>query len=162
MGGHCRFRRPRRVGLVRWLIRGRVEVTTVAAGAFVVEQAGSTTATVLAAGAGILVAAVPGVRWWATRVFQLVALPHRVRSALGEAGAFDLRGRLPWVLWARSAGPNVVLVELKLRAGVTFEDVLHAVPHLRTACAAPEVRVLMRRRADRLALALVRPRWGLW
>jgi hypothetical protein len=137
-------------------------VAAVASGALVVDATSPFTGSVLAVAAGILIAAVPGVRRLATRLFQLVVLPHRMRTALGEAGAVDLRGRLPWVLWARSAGSNVVLVELKLRAGVTFEDIHHAVPHIRTACAAPEVRILMRRRPDRLAVALIRPHWGLW
>ncbi|MCO1657268.1 hypothetical protein [Pseudonocardia humida] len=157
-----RSRRPRRVGLVRWLVRGRVELTTVVSGALAVDSAGPWISGLLAAVGGVLIAAVPGVRHGVIRAYQLVVLPHRVRSALTEACAVDLRGRLPWVLWALPAGPYAVLVEVKLRAGVTFEDLYDAVPNIRTACAAPEVRVLMRRRPDRLAVLLIRPRWGLW
>jgi hypothetical protein len=154
---------PRRPGLFAWLLRCRVELATITSGSLLAHLAGPAVIGLLMATAGILVAAVPAVRHRATRAYQLVVLPHRVRSALTEAGAVDRRGRLPWVLWALPAGPNAVRVEVKLRAGVTFEDLYDATSNLEVACAARAVVVgLHDRRPDRARIILIHPRWGLW
>lgn len=153
---------PDRPGLLALAIRWRIELVGVVTVALVWRFTSGFALTVLTVAIAIVVATVPPVRQAAARGWQLVVLPHRVRTALAEAGVVDRRGRLPWVLWALSAGENVVRVEVKLRAGITFEDVYLATPHLRTACASPEVRVLLRpRRPDRVTILLVRPRWGL-
>ena len=156
-------RRPRRPGLLRRLVRCRTEVAIIASGSSFAHVAGPEAVGISAAATGILIAAVPSIRHRASRVHQLVAIPHRVRSALGEAGAVNRRGLLPWVLWALPMGPNAVRVEVKLRAGVTFEDLYYAVPNLQTACAAGDVRIFLhKRRPDRATIILIRPRWGLW
>jgi hypothetical protein len=152
----------RRPGLAAVAVRWRVELAAGAALGTTWHFAGSTVIAAVIAAAVLVVATVPPVRQFTARGWQLVVLPHRVRAALAEAGAVDRLGRLPWVLWALSAGENVVRVEVKLRAGVAFEDVYFAAPYLRSACASPEVRVLLRpRRPDRVTVLLVRPRWGL-
>lgn len=151
-----------RPSLLALALRWRVELVGVLVIALVWRFTGGLTLTALTIAGAIVLATVPPVRQVAARGWQLVALPHRVRTALAEAGAVDRHGRLPWVLWAASAGPNVVRVEVKLRAGVVFEDIYLSIPHLSTACASPEVRVLLRsRRPDRVTILLVRPRWGL-
>ena len=155
-------RRHRWPGLLPVIVRWRVEVAVVAAVGLLWHLTGALVLAVVAATAAILIAAVPVVRYAAVRSWQLVALTHRVRAALVSAGVEDRYGRLPWVLWASSAGPDVVLVEVKLRPGVTFDDLYLARPHLAVACAAAEVQVLMRRsRPDRVVVLLVQPRWGL-
>jgi hypothetical protein len=146
-------------GLLAVVVRWRIEVTAVTAIGLLWHLAGGFFVGTLAVTTAILTATVPAIRQAAVRSWQLVTLPHRVRTALAQAGAVDRDGRLPWVLWARSAGPNVVMVEVKLRPGVTFDDLSLARPHIAVACAAAEVVVLVRRcRPDRAVVCLVRPR----
>jgi hypothetical protein len=163
MTGDDHPRIPRRPGLLAWLVRCRVELAAITSGSLLAHVVDPAVIGLLMATAGILVASVPAARHRATRAYQLVLLPHRVRSALAEAGAVDRRGRLPWVLWALPAGPNAARVEVKLRAGVTFEDLHGAVSNLGVACAAQEVKVFLhKRRPDRARIFLIRPHWGLW
>jgi hypothetical protein len=155
-------RRPRRPGFTVVALRWRIELGVVLAAALLVDFAGLPAAGLMATAGGAAVAVVPPVRGATVRAYQLVALPHRVRKALAEAGAVDSNGHLPWILYARSAGPHVIQVEIKLRAGVTFEDLYFALPNIRTACAALDARVFPHaHRPDRARLFLVRPRWGL-
>lgn len=153
----------RRPSLAAVALRWRVELAATAGLGTAWHYAGSAVVVIVLVVAVLVVATVPPARQVAARGWQLVVLPHRVRAGLAEVDAVDRHGRLPWVLWARSAGENVVRVEVKLRAGVTFEDVYLAIPNLAAACASPEVRVLLRpRRPDRVTILLVRPRWGLF
>src|SRR4051812_39743067 len=122
MTGEDRSAHLRRPGLVRCAVQWRIELATAVGVALLVHFAGPTFACLLTIAVIAVVTTAPPVRQAVVRPFHLVVLPHRVRTALAQAGAVDLDGRLPWVLWARSAGPNVIRVEVQLRAGVTFED----------------------------------------
>jgi hypothetical protein len=162
MNGADLRRRPRRPALVAVAVRWRIELAATAGTALLVHVISPTVAGLVITAATAAVVAVPPVRGAAVRAYQLVALPHRVRKGLAEGGAVDSKGHLPWVLHARSAGPNAIRVEVKLRAGVTIDDLHEALPNIRTACAAPEARVFLRGcRPDRAAVFLIRPRWGL-
>jgi hypothetical protein len=161
--GDDRPRRPRRPGLIARAIHWRIELAIAASTGLLAHFTGPTFVCLLATAAIAVVATVPVIRQATVRAFHLIALPHRVRTALAQAGAVDLDGRLPWVLWARSAGPNVVRVEVQLRAGVTFADLYDAIPNVGTACATLDARVFQRVcRCDRASVFLVKPRWGLW
>jgi hypothetical protein len=160
---HCDHRRrPRRPGLIRRAVYWRVELASATVGGSLIHYTGPVVVELLAATTGLVIATFPPAREVAVRCFHLVALPHRVRTALAQAGAVDLDGRLPWVLWARSAGPNAVWVEVKLRPGVTYSAVCRAIPHIEIACVSPEVFAFRHTlRSDRVRVFLIRPRWGL-
>ncbi len=156
-------RHPRRPGLIRRAVHWRIELAIAVGTALLIHFTGLAFVCLLATAVIAVVATVHAVREAAVRAFYLIALPHRIRTALAQAGAIDLDGRLPMVLWARSAGPNVVRVEVQLRAGVTFDDLCNAMPNVGTACATVDARVFQRLcRCDRASLFLIRPRWGLW
>jgi hypothetical protein len=156
-------RRARRPDLIARAVHWRMELGIATGGALLAHFTSIEFAGVLGGTAGILVVGVPPIRCAAIRAYQLVALPHRVRRALGEAGAVDSNGKLPWVLYARSAGPNVIWVEIKLRAGVTYDDLYLAMPNIRTACAALDARAFLHAgRSDRARVILLKPRWGLF
>jgi hypothetical protein len=156
------WRRPRRPGFTAVAVRWRIELATATGAALLVHFTGPTFAGMVATAAAAAAVVAPPVREAAVRAYQLVALPHRVRKALAEAGTVDSNGNLPWILYARSAGPNAIRVEIKLRAGVTYDDLYFAAPDIRTACAALDARVFLHAyRSDRARVFLIRPRWGL-
>lgn len=159
---HRPYRRRYRPGFIVRGICWRLELAAASTLALLAYSVNHTVVLVLAGTAAILTASVPVLRRVAVRAWQLVVLPHRVRSGLAQSCAVDLDGRPPWVLWACSAGPHVVRVEVKLRSGIPAEELFLAVPHVAGACAAPEVRVFLHEhRPDRVSVFLVRPRWGL-
>jgi hypothetical protein len=158
----CHHRRAHRPDLIARAVHCRIELGIATGGALLGHFTSFELVGVLSGTAGVLVVTVPAIRGAAVRAYQLVALPHRVRKALAEAGAVDSNGNLPWVLYARSAGPNAIWIEIKLRAGVTYEDLYWAVPNIQTACAALDARVFLHAgRSDRARVILLKPRWGL-
>jgi hypothetical protein len=118
---------------------------------------------VIGIGAAMVVAfvvAVPPVRRFVLRVWELLIAPHRVRAGLIQAGVADRRGFLPWVLWAVPDGKEV-RVDLALRAGTTAKDLYRAAPVIATACGAAEIEVVQRPgRPDRVSVFVLQPRWG--
>lgn len=93
----------RRAGLGAILVRWRVEVL-LALGAGALGLYGDLRVVALLAGATALVSATTATgRAAAVRLWQLLAVPHRVRSAFAEAGVTSRQGRLPWIFYARPA-----------------------------------------------------------
>jgi hypothetical protein len=151
----------RRPGLLEIAVRWRLELLAAAAIAGIWSQVGTAVIGVVAAVALVVVATVPAARQIAMRSWEVVVVPHRVRSALLHAGVADRHGRLPWVLWAVPAG-SIVRVDLGLRAGIIPDDVAGAAPVIATACGAAQVAVIrIPHRPDRVTLLIARPRWGL-
>jgi hypothetical protein len=156
------YRRRHRPGFIARAIQWRVEVVAASSLGVLVAFVNHVVVYAIAGTAAILIVSVPHLRRAAVRAWLLVVLPHRVRSGLAQSSAVDLDGRPPWVLWASSAGPNVIKVEVKLRSGITADDLFRATGYIAGACAAPEVRVFLHEhRPDRASVFLVRPRWGL-
>jgi hypothetical protein len=152
----------RRPGALVVLVRWRLELAVVVGVTGALWLAGGVVAATVVAALLALAATTPVVRRGLVRGWQLVVLPHRVRSALVQAGVTTRGGYLPWILWARSAGPNVVRVELKLLSGITVQEIRRAAPVIAGACAAVEVWVFTRAyRPDRATVLLLLPRWGM-
>lgn len=108
----------------------------------------------------IVAVVVPQVRTVARRIERTLVIPHRLRSALVQGGVTDRSGRLPWLVWARPLEEDV-LVHVWLRAGVTTGDLEAAIPLIRSACGAVEVRIASPdMRPDRALVRIVGPRWG--
>lgn len=142
------------------LIRWRVEIATAVAVGFAVEALGAAVSGLLAGMVALVVALVPSVRRTFVGALLSVVVTHRVRAALLESGVASRSGKLPWLVIARSRG-QVVLVYAWLRAGTTCEDLDFAVPVIRSACGAVDVRVARHsNRYDRAVIMVARPRWG--
>jgi hypothetical protein len=157
-----RFLPPqRRPGLGAVAVRWRVEITLLAVLLLTWHYLGGRLLTAVLAATVLAAAAVPAVRPTLVRAWQLLVVPHRVRAALVQAGVTDRAGRPPWILFAASAGP-AVRVELRLRAGVTVDDLRDAQSLLEAACGASAVQVMRHpQRSNRAALAVHDPMWGL-
>jgi hypothetical protein len=92
----------------------------------------------------------------------VLAVPHRVRAAFVQAGVATRSGYLPWVFWARPDG-QAVRVAVGLRSGIAVRDLRDAVPVILSACGAAQVEIVPSPdRADRVAVAVISPRRGLW
>ena len=52
------------------------------------------------------IVAVPAVRRFVLRVWELLIAPHRVRAGLVQAGVADRRGFLPWAYMKMWKGPR--------------------------------------------------------
>ena len=152
----------RRPGPLAVLVRWRVEILLVVAVAAVWYLAGGVTVGILVAVVASLVLTIPTARPGALLVWQLLAVPHRVRAAFVQAGVATRSGYLPWVFWARPDG-QAVRVAVGLRSGIAVRDLREAVPVIQSACGATEVEIVPSPdRADRAAVVVVRPRRGLW
>jgi hypothetical protein len=94
-------------------------------------------------------------------LIQTIVMPHRLRSALVQAGITDRDGRLPWITWARPKG-DAVIASVWLRAGTTPDDLRSNTSVISTACGAEGVEVIQRSaRQDLVKVVVYRPRWGL-
>lgn len=111
----------------------------------------------------IVAVVVPQVRTIARRIERTLVVPHRLRSALVQAGVTDRSGRLPWLVWARPLDEDV-LVHVWLRSGITSGDLEAAIPLIKSACGAGDVQIASAElRPDRVLVRIVAPRWGrLW
>lgn len=153
------YRRP---GLTTLLLWWRVEVL-LALGAGVLWHYGGPRIVGLLAAVAVLVLTTSATgRAVAMAVWQLLAVPHRVRTAFVQAGVTSRQGRLPWIFYARPSGDGVE-VSVGLRSGITLRDLCGAVPVIRGACGATYVEIVSRPgRPDRAVIVVVRPRRGLW
>jgi hypothetical protein len=155
--------RPRLVappGVVTVLLRWRAELLVAGVVALAWRTAGAEVFAICALVLAVLVAFVPGVRLGAVWLVQALVVPHRVRTALVQAGVADRGGRMPWVVAARPIGHSV-RVSIWLRAGTTVADVARAADLIACACGAVQVDVVRRfARADRVTVLVHRPRWG--
>jgi hypothetical protein len=150
----------RRPGLLAVLVRWRVEVLLAVAwyclGIIEVGIAIGIAATALALSA----ISFPAVGHGAVSVVQSLVVPHRVRSALIQAGIASRRGRPPWIVIAWPQG-DAVLVRLWLRAGTTTDDLRRADHIIAGATGATRVEISDRSaRLDRATLIVRHPRWG--
>jgi hypothetical protein len=156
------FPPPRRKpGLLTILVRWRLEVLAAAFVAAVWWRLGAGVVLAVVAVVVVLVAAVPPVRAVAVRLARIVVIPHRVRSALIQAGVTDRAGRPPWLLGARVHGEAVV-VWVWLRSGTTSADLRDSVGVIAAACGAVDVEISRdSARLDRATVIVHRPRWGV-
>ena len=93
--------------------------------------------------------------------FQLLAVPHRLRSAFVNSGVASRSGRLPWIFWARPVRGSVE-VAVGLRSGIAVDDLRDGITVMESACGAAQVNVVADpHRADRVRVVVVRPRRGL-
>jgi hypothetical protein len=152
----------RRPGPLAVLVRWRVEILLLLAVAAVWYVAGGVTVGILVAVLASLVLTIPPLRPVGLLVWQLLAVPHRVRAAFVQAGVATRSGYLPWVFWARPDG-EAVRVAVGLRSGIAVRDLREAVPVFLAACGAAQVEIVHRpERPDRVAVVVVRPRRGLF
>jgi hypothetical protein len=152
----------RRPGPLTVLVRWRVEILLLVVVAAVWHVAGGAALGILAVVLASLVLTIPAVRPGALLVWQLLAVPHRVRAAFVQAGVATRSGYLPWVFWARPDG-QAVRVAVGLRSGIAVRDLRDAVPVILSACGAAQVEIVPSPdRADRVAVAVISPRRGLW
>lgn len=92
---------------------------------------------------------------------QTVVVPHRLRSALIQAGVADREGRPPRIIWARPTR-DAVLASVWLRSGTTLADLSSAISVISTACGAQDAEVMQSSaRQDWAVVVVHRPRWGL-
>ena len=153
------YRRP---GLATRLLWWRIELLLALLIGALWHYAGPRVVELLAGVLALVLATTPTGRAAAVRVWQLLAVPHRVRAALVQAGVASRQGRLPWLFHARTTGGNVV-VSVGLRSGTTLRDLRDAVPVIRGACGAVHVEIVSRPgRPDRATVVVVHPRRGLW
>jgi hypothetical protein len=151
----------RRPGLLAVLVRWRVEMLTAAAVGALWYYAGGLVVGLVFAVAAMSAVTVRVLRPHAVGLWQLLAVPHRVRAAFVEAGVANREGRLPWVFWARPAG-DAVKVAVGVRSGITVKDLHDAIPVIVGACGAEEVGITPKPgRPDRAAVVVMRPRRGL-
>jgi hypothetical protein len=152
----------RRPGLVAIVVRWRVEVLLVLAVGAMWQLGGGRVVELLAGVTALGLAATATGRAVAVVAWQLLAVPHRVRSAFVQAGVASRQGRLPLIFWVRPDGAAVV-VSAGLRSGITVRDLRDAVPVILGACGATHVEIVPRpSRPDRVTVVVVRPRRGLW
>jgi len=153
-------RRPNPLAIaVRW--RAELLVTASVAGAW--HAFGGTSVAVGSILLAGLIVAIEPVRKLFRGLVQCVIVMHRVRSGLMQGVVVDRSGRLPWVVAARPHGDDTVWVTLWLRSGTTTRDIARALTVITTACAATHTDVVQySARQDRLAILVVRPRWGWW
>jgi hypothetical protein len=150
-----------RPGLVAIIVRWRIEIALLALVWASWRSTGPLVMAFVFLGSVLAAATMPTVRHLLVRVWQLLVVPHRVRTALVQAGVGDRAGRLPWILWAESAGRSV-RVEVQLRAGIVVDDLVGASSVIAGACGASEVAVLPHPyRANRAALEVGCPMWGV-
>ncbi len=153
------YRRP---GLATRLLWWRVEVLLALAVGALWFFAGHRVVELVAGVAVLALATTAAGRAVALRIWQLLAVPHRVRAAFVEAGVTSRQGRLPWIFHAHPVGDDVV-VSVGLRSGITLRDLREAVPVILGACGAAHVEIVSRPgRPDRVTVVVVRPRRGLW
>ena len=153
--------RRRRPGLLAIAVRWRVELVVVALAGIFWSRAGTVVAEIVGAGVLVAATALPAGRSAVLGIWQLFAVPHRLRSAFVQAGVASRAGHLPWIFWAFSAG-SAIKVALGLRSGITVGDLRQAVPVIQSACGAAEVDIVERRnRGTRLVVMVNRPRRGI-
>ena len=152
-------RRPSLAALIIWW---RVEVCLALGVGALWHYGGSRVVQLLVGVLALVAATTPAGRAAAVRVWQVLAVPHRVRAAFVQAGVTSRQGRLPWIFYARPVG-DAVLVSVGLRSGITLRDLRGAAPVILGACGAAQVDVVSRPgRPDRAVVVVVRPRRGLW
>lgn len=135
--------------LLRWAIRWRVELTTIAvaaiAGRWLAQHVGGWRHVGYLTGVVLVVLLVwPAGRRWLTAHAWCVLTRHRVRVALGQAGVSSVEGRLPYVIRTRPT-PVGTRVTVWMRAGTAIEqlgeDDSVRLGIVRAACWAREVRL---------------------
>ncbi len=152
----------RRPGLLDVVVRWRVEIVAVALVTLAWHVFGGRTLAIIGLVCVVLLIAFRYVRRCTVGLVRAVIVPHRVRSAIVQAGVADRVGHLPWLVAARPRG-DTVRVSVWLRAGTSLHDLTRAAPLIATACGAQEVVVEhYSARQDRAALIVIRPRWGCW
>jgi hypothetical protein len=161
-GGSRRLFPPprRRPGLLTILVRWRVELVIAAAMGTMCWFAGYWVLLTVVAVAVLTAIVFPSARVGLVGLLQAIVIPHRVRSALIQAGVTDRAGRPPWILYARVHG-ETVFVRIWLRSGTTATDLDEATEVIGTSCGAAKVAVTRRSaRQDRAIIVVYRPRWG--
>lgn len=161
-GGFRRLIPPprRRPTLFALVVRWRLELALVGGVVALFAAIGTMGVCIVALALVVVAVAVPQARIMARRVERTLVIPHRLRSALVQGGVTDRSGRVPWLVWARPLDEDV-LVHVWLRSGVTFVDLEAAIPLIRSACGAVEVRIASPDlRPDRVLVRIVVPRWG--
>jgi hypothetical protein len=152
----------RRPGPLMIMVWWRVELVVAGAVGTLAYHADALAAEIVGGSLLVLATTLPAGRATAVRTWQLLAVPHRLRSAFVEAGVASRAGRLPWIFWARPVG-GAVVVAVGLRSGITVGDLRAAVPLIRSACGAAQVDVVAHpERAHRATVVVVRPRRGLF
>jgi hypothetical protein len=151
----------RRPGPLSTMVRWRVELLLAAGVSAIWYYAGSEVIVLIVAVCSALVAIVDRARRVAIAVVQSIVVPHRMRSALIEAGVTSQAGRIPWIMWAWPQGENVV-ASVWLRSGTTPSDVRSATAVISAACGAEGAEIEQRSpRQDWVKIIVCRPRWGL-
>jgi hypothetical protein len=151
----------RKPNLIMVLARWRVEIPLGAAAVAVLQTLGPLPFALVVGASAVGIAMSSTVRRGALTVWQTVVVPHRVRSALVHAGVANLDGRLPWLLYSRPAGMELIRVEVWLRSGIVTAHVRGAADDIATACGARTVEVIEHSlRPDRVTVIVAHARWG--